>query len=74
MRAFEFRDGEIIGNPVRRMIVDLDCIVSLKETWYDGSEYSPARMLRTLTLTDGPGGYEITEEAFDRILAAWKSK
>ena len=66
MRAYEFLEGEIIvGNPGRRLIVDLDFLVSLSR--YEGQ---PSW---SVTFSDGDVVF-LTKPAFDRILLAWKSK
>jgi hypothetical protein len=66
MRAYEFLAGEIVGNPGRRLIVDLDFLVSLSETPYEG------RPSWGVTFSGG-GAVLLTKPAFDRILLAWKS-
>jgi hypothetical protein len=70
MRVFEFHAEELIDANYRVMIVDLDSIVRFQET---ASEYDQAHLSRIVTLTDG-GGLSMTKSAFDRIVAAWRSK
>jgi len=66
MRVFELHEGELESNPARRMIVDLDSLVMLQETPYEG------RTLWSVTFSCG-GAVLLTRPAFDRILLAWKS-
>jgi hypothetical protein len=70
MRAYEFHAGEMVDANVRVTIVDLDSIVRFQE---GAAGYDPVRIFWTVTFTDG-GFLSITKPAFDRILAAWKSK
>ena len=63
MRAFEFHEGEVVHDPGKRIIVDLDYVVKFEEeptswgVWFSGA-----------------GSVFLTKPAFDRILLAWKSK
>jgi hypothetical protein len=70
MRTFEFHAGELIDANYRVLIVDLDFIVRIQEI---ASEYDQARLSWMVTFTDG-GGLSMTKSAFDRIVAAWRSK
>jgi hypothetical protein len=67
MRAFEFHEGEVGGNPAKRMIVDLDFLVMLQEIPYEG------RTLWTARFSGVDDGLVLAKPAFDRILLAWKS-
>jgi hypothetical protein len=66
MRAFEFHEGEVVGHPVGRMIVNLDHLVTLYEIPSDG----PSQWV--VQFSHG-GVSSLTKPAFDRILLAWKS-
>jgi hypothetical protein len=68
MRAFEFQQGEFVGDTfvnLRRMTVDLDSVVMLKEDGYKPKD-GPVIPVWGVELSSGTRVF-VTEPAFDRI-------